>query len=724
MKVLSRIAAQVGFAGLVLLGFLLLFESKLEVPIWLQPLGRMHPLLLHLPIGVLALLAILPLVRKELDVQAYSKVQTLILDLGLILTIGTSIFGLFLAQEEGYSSVTLATHKWSATVLCVLVYALHSWKNGLAGHQLGYQALTLLTLGALVLTGHFGGAITHGENYLWEPIQAQKKVDLAKTSLFVAAVEPILGQKCNKCHNERKAKGKLIMSTREGLLKGGENGPLWEAELPDSSLVLQRIHLPMHLEEHMPPEGKPQLTDLEKRLLTEWIRAGADVDKPLKAYDVESLFVHLAKQQLGAAVEQPIDEKYDFPAASPEVIADLNTPFCAVYPLSVNSPALAAKISVRAYYQPSFLTQLKRIKDQLIYLNLTDLPVTNEDLAVIRNFPQLEKLILNGTDIRGPNVATLGTLKTLKSLALSNTSTDDSLAVLLQELPNLEQVYVWNTGIDSSLVEQWSETFPAIEFHLGYTPDPLEELKLNPPSLVNDKMLLKPGEKVELKHNLPGASIRYTLDGTEPDSVGGEVYDQPLVVNGTTIIRAKAFREGWASSEIINFTIFQAGLKPKEVKLMQPTNGNYKGSGENTLVDAEKGVATNFRSPFWLGFRENPLEALFSFEEPALIKEVVLSYAVNMSSYIMPPEQVEIWGGNDENSLQKLKSLKPLQPVKYSPNTVEAVSLALESAAPYKYYKVVAYPISRLPFWHAGAGDKGWVFSDEVLFFAADKHTL
>ena len=86
MKLLSRIAAQVGFAGLILLGFLLAFESYLDIPTWLQPLGRMHPLLLHLPIGVLALLAVVPLVRKEIGEESYLKVRSFILDIGLIAT--------------------------------------------------------------------------------------------------------------------------------------------------------------------------------------------------------------------------------------------------------------------------------------------------------------------------------------------------------------------------------------------------------------------------------------------------------------------------------------------------------------------------------------------------------------------------------------------------------------------------------------------------------------
>ena len=719
MKLLSRIATQVGFAGLILLGFLLAFESYLDIPTWLQPLGRMHPLLLHLPIGVLALLVLLPLIRNEVGEESYRKVRTFILDLGLILTIGTSLFGLFLAQEDGYSSATLSTHKWLAVALCLLVYVLHTWNSKLSQNPLLNNTVTVLTLGVLIATGHFGGAITHGENYIWEPLQPEEKIDLAESSLYAAVIAPVLDSKCNKCHNERKSKGKLVMSTKAGLLKGGESGSLWLTDQPDSSLLLQRIHLPIEIEEHMPPEGKPQLSNSEKELLEAWISAGADLDAPLADYDKSTAIYALAGQAMAGKQNAETKKSYDFPAASPKVIAALNTPFCSVEPLSANSPALAARISVREYFEPSFLADLKQIKKQLVYLNLTDLPITNDNLKDLKDFPKLEKLILNGTEVSGSNLETIGTLPALKSLALSNTETDSSLIDLLRKATNLEEVYVWNTHIDSNIVDNWQSEFPDLQFHLGYQPDMTEKLKMSPPTLANAKMLLQPGELARLKHSLPGAIIRYTLDGEEPDSVEASIYQDTMSIDGITVDRAKAFREGWEASETVSYTLFQAGIKPAAVKLLKATSGNYRGSGEATLVDSEKGNASNFRSPYWLGFQDNPMEALFTFEEPKRIDEIVLSYAVNMSSYIMPPKRVEIWGGNGPDALQKLHSSNPEQPNKYGPNTVEAVSVQFDPMS-YTHYKIVAFPVTRLPEWHGGAGDKGWVFSDEVLFFGAD----
>ncbi len=717
MKLLSRIAAQVGFAGLILLGFLLCFEGKIEIPTWLQPLGRMHPLLLHLPIGVVSLLVLLPLLKKELTDTAYQKIQSFVIDLGLILTIFTTLLGLFLAQEEGYSSDAVSTHKWLAVGLCAALYALHLTQQVEKNNKLVTNGLIGVGFLLIVLTGHYGGTITHGEDYLWEPIMDEEAIALDQVSLFAAVVSPILQDKCENCHNESKSKGKLVMSTEAGLLKGGESGPLWRKDQADSSLMLIRLHLPMTEKEHMPPKSKPQLKPHEVELISAWIREGADMKSKKADWDPSSPFYQLAMSHLERKAASGV-AKYDFPAASGKTIQKLNTPFRSVYPIAAASPALHAKISVRNYYEPSFLEELLAVEDQLVYLNLTDLPIKEDDLSIIARFSRLETLILNGTDIDGTQLEQLSSCEELRLLALSNTAVNEVIENSFAGLKKLENLYIWNTKIDSLQVAQWRNKYPHIRFDLGNLPAEGEMLKLNPPALANEKLLLQEGEEAILKHNLPGAVIRYTMDGTEPDSLDSPIFTEPIPIKGITTIRAKAFRDGWLGSEETSFTLFQKGIKPKDVELVQPTNGNYKGSGPSTLIDSEKGIAGNFRSPFWLGFKDNPMETIFIFDQPKPVNKLVLSYALNMGSYIMPPQKVEIWAGPDRDNMRKIKEVKPTQPTEYRSNTVEAVTLDFAPTA-YPVFKLVAYPIPVMPAWHAGAGDKGWVFSDEVLFFSS-----
>lgn len=95
--------------------------------------------------------------------------------------------------------------------------------------------------------------------------------------VFQHVVLPVLETKCNKCHNEAKSKGDLRMDTYELALKGGEGDP-GKTIIPgkaDESLAISRVKLPIDDDDHMPPEGKDQMTPEETELLHWWIKEGA-----------------------------------------------------------------------------------------------------------------------------------------------------------------------------------------------------------------------------------------------------------------------------------------------------------------------------------------------------------------------------------------------------------------------------------------------------------------
>lgn len=93
--------------------------------------------------------------------------------------------------------------------------------------------------------------------------------------VFDAARE-VLEIRCLECHAGGEAKGGLLMTTREELLRGGDGGPAITAGKPGESSLIARLHLPADDDERMPPkkEGEP-LTAAEVVALEEWITAGA-----------------------------------------------------------------------------------------------------------------------------------------------------------------------------------------------------------------------------------------------------------------------------------------------------------------------------------------------------------------------------------------------------------------------------------------------------------------
>lgn len=103
---------------------------------------------------------------------------------------------------------------------------------------------------------------------------------------FEKEIWPFVKNSCVKCHQPehkdergrtRRPKGDLVVTNKEALMKGGEDGAVIVAGKPEDSPFLQMALLPLDHDDHMPPEGKAdQWTDEQKKLFEEWIKAGAD----------------------------------------------------------------------------------------------------------------------------------------------------------------------------------------------------------------------------------------------------------------------------------------------------------------------------------------------------------------------------------------------------------------------------------------------------------------
>jgi len=183
------------------------------------------------------------------------------------------------------------------------------------------------------------------------------------------------------------------------------------------------------------------------------------------------------------------------------------------------------------------------------------------------------------------------------------------------------------------------------------------------------------------------------------------------------MIKAKAIRTGWYSSPIASFTFFKEGIKPSGAELINPPNEKYKGNGATTLFDLKKGLAENFADAAWLGFREKPFAAVFYFDTAQIINSISISYNESVQAYLLPPEEVEIWAGDEKDKLKLLKKATAKQPTKEEKNLVRVEGLKIDiPQSKYKYYKIVAKNVSKLPAWHPGKKEKAWIFIDEIFF--------
>ena len=732
-----------------LLCFLLLFEQRLVVPSWLQVAGRMHPLILHFPIVLLVLFSLSSLLRRQDPSPEHSdpsperpdpspehsdpspehphplflRPNPSLLLLAAFATAITALMGLVLSKEPGYDPDALFGHKYGGILLSLFCL---SWYAGYDRLQkIKFAPLTAALLGLVLLTfaSHQGASITHGQNFLLGPVSpetVQKAVALDEAVVFTDMVQPILKTKCISCHNSSKAKGELVMETTALFLKGGKSGALWDSSRADFGLLMQRVHLPIDHEKHMPPKAKPQLTETEITILYQWLKH--DPSRSIRVTDLEAsdTLRILAQNQFK---NTPGEEQYDFSSVDEKKIQQLNTSYRVIYPVALHSPALNVDFFSAPAFTSDQLKELAPLARQIVSLDLHKMPVTDADIPTIVSFSNLRTLHLDFTGVTGAGIAKLCQLQKLKTLSLSGTPIKQDDIGCLTAMPSLRHLYLWNTAIPPENLSRMTTTGDVTRngniarngnliIEGGSRTDTML-LQLNPPILKNEQLILFSPMALQLKHYVPGTTIRYTLDGSEPDSSNSRLYEGRDTLTAKAILRAKAFKRGWLPSEEIKTWFYSEKYRPDSVRMLLPIDSNYMKFGAKTLIDLTKGDES-FGSGKWLGFRKNNMECLLLFPKPILANSVTLSALVNIGSSILPPVYIEVWGGPDAQRLRLLKRMTPDQPGASSPGYLTGYDLSF-SPTPVQCLKVIAAPVAKLPDWHPAKGKKGWVFLDEVF---------
>lgn len=104
--------------------------------------------------------------------------------------------------------------------------------------------------------------------------------DAADAKFYAEKIHPLLEANCFKCHGGGdKLKAEFRITSRAGLLRGGELGQAIDLENPSASLLLEMISY-KDAEHQMPPKAK--LAADEVALLHQWVEKGAPYDPALE----------------------------------------------------------------------------------------------------------------------------------------------------------------------------------------------------------------------------------------------------------------------------------------------------------------------------------------------------------------------------------------------------------------------------------------------------------
>jgi hypothetical protein len=111
---------------------------------------------------------------------------------------------------------------------------------------------------------------------------------------------------------------------------------------------------------------------------------------------------------------------------------------------------------------------LQYIAQHLVILDLTNSQVTDQGLATLQKFPNLKKLILEGSEkITGAGVKNISLVPSLELINLIRLKLDDSVVDTLSGMGSLQQVFLYQTGISADAIQKLKDSRPRMFVNAG-----------------------------------------------------------------------------------------------------------------------------------------------------------------------------------------------------------------------------------------------------------------
>ncbi|MEM8523977.1 MAG: c-type cytochrome domain-containing protein [Bacteroidota bacterium] len=449
-----------------------------------QFFGRFHPLFVHLPIGILLIAILFDWLSKRERFANLSDSVNLLYFSGGITAIFSCATGYLLSMSGEYEGATLDRHMWMGIGVAVFAFLIYGLRKAEVLKQQKWASIVPFSLFILIsATGHLGGSLTHGEDYLYvhapEPFRTwligESKPEIVienvqEAQVYNEIIAPILEGSCYKCHNEKKQKGKLRLDSPEYIAKGGKSKTtIVKAGVPLESELIKRLLLPKSDKKHMPPSKKDELTNEQIDLLQWWIKQGANYEAKVKdlpqSEDIQPVLSALENPEAAAP-------KRDFPdvevaAANPKAIAALKDIRAVVLPIGQASNLLSVNFINVEELGKEEMELLKPIQEQIVWLKLSESELRNEQVSLIANMPNLTKLYLDYTQISDAGLEQLTKLEHLKYLNLVGTSVSAEGLSALKEVKSLESVFIYKTNTSSLEKLELLTTLGGVEIDTG-----------------------------------------------------------------------------------------------------------------------------------------------------------------------------------------------------------------------------------------------------------------
>jgi predicted alpha-1,2-mannosidase len=229
------------------------------------------------------------------------------------------------------------------------------------------------------------------------------------------------------------------------------------------------------------------------------------------------------------------------------------------------------------------------------------------------------------------------------------------------------------------------------------------------PYIVQGNEVFFKEQHIRFGHPFSDATVIWQSD---PPMDGNPLTGKGILLSNNLQVSMYAEMSGWPPSHPATASFLKIP-ENRSIRLNTDYAPQYSAGGDHALIDFLRG-GNDFRTGRWQGYHQVDLDAVVRLEAETMIRKISIGFLQDENSWIFMPLEVTFQISTDGKRFTTVGVEKSkIEPTQKGTILHNFSTPALRQKA--YYVRVIAKNRGVCPTWHLGAGDKAWIFADEIV---------